>query len=93
MEKLKEAYEYKKRLVTNGIEEIGAVLKEQPDFLEVKTNEDNTLYLESNSGLERIKELLTVGANEAWNNPSFGIPVSMIFNALPLTNNSCIVKA
>jgi len=93
MEKLKEAYEYKKKVITDGIEGIGKSLEKESEFDEVRINEDNTLYLESNSGLEKIKELLTLGAKEAWLNSSFGIPASMIFNTLPLNTNSCIVKA
>ena len=93
MEKLKKVYEYKKKVITDGIEGIGKNLEERSELDKVRINEDNTLYLESNSGLDRVKGLLTLGTEEAWCNPSFGIPVSMIFNTLPLSANSCIVKA
>lgn len=93
MEKLKKVYEYKKKVITGGIEVIGKSLEGRSELDKVRVNEDNTLYLESNSGLDKVKELLTLGTEEAWCNPSFGIPLSTIFNTLPLSTNSYIIKA
>ncbi len=88
--KLKEAYDIKKELVTkNAIPELGSILEQDPD-LSTTINPDNTLRIESNSGLDSIKDNLENGIVQ-WLNRKINIPVEMICNTLPINNNGYII--
>ena len=90
MQKLKEVYDIKKQLVTSDITELGDILKENSNIDTVEINPDNTIYLESNCGVDSIKDNLNEAAGRwLWVD---NIISRMIFCTLPLSNNSCIVK-
>ena len=91
MKKLKEAYDIKKQLVTSNINELGDILKEYSSIETINVNSDNTIYLESNCGMDSIKNNLELGVIK-WVNKNIESPISMIYNTLPITNNSCIVR-
>ena len=91
MQKLKEAYELKKQLVTSDINELGNILKEDSNIETIDVNSDNTIYLESNCGIDFIKDKLDAGIKK-WLLNDQQIMYSIIYNTLPISNNSCIVK-
>lgn len=92
MQKLKEAYDIKKDLIINSdINELGDILKDNSSIDIINVNPDNTIYIESNSGLDSIKETLELGIIKLINH-KIGVPIDMIYNILYLTNNSCILK-
>lgn len=91
MQKLKEAYEIKKQLVISDINELGTILKENSNIDTINVNSDNTIYLESNCGMDSIKNSLELGIIR-WVNISMEAPITMIYNTLPITCNSCIVR-
>jgi hypothetical protein len=91
MTKLKEVYNIKKQLITTDINELGDILKENSNIDTININTDNTIYLESNCGMDSIKDILNLNIIK-WANCNIEAPVSMLYNALPITNNSCIVR-
>ena len=91
MQKLKEAYDIKKQMVTSDINELGNILKENSNIETINVNPDNTIYLESNCGIDSIKDCLESGIMK-WVNLNIGAPINMIYNTLPISNNSCIVR-
>lgn len=91
MQKLKEAYELKKQLIYKDINELGDILKENSNIETININSDNTIYLESNCGIDSIKDNLDEGIKK-WIWVDQKIMRSIIFNTLPISNNSCIVK-
>ena len=90
MHKLKEAYDIKKQLINNDINELGSILKENYNIETININPDNTRYLESNCGMDSINNDLESGIVK-WIKQSIALP-DLICNVLPLSNNSCIVK-
>ena len=90
MHKLKEAYEIKKQLVTSDIGDLGDFLKESDNFKTIDINPDNTIYLESNCGIDSINNDLETSVVK-WIKQTITLP-GLICNILPLSNNSCIVK-
>lgn len=90
MQKLKEVYDIKKQLVDKNINELGNIIKENSNIETININPDNTMYLESNCGLDSIKNSLESGVKIWINNPL--ACANIIFNTLPLYNNSCIVR-
>ena len=91
MKHLKEAYDIKKELVTKDITELGNILKEDSTIETININPDNTLYLESSCGMESIKSNLECGVKR-FINRNINAPYNMIYNTLPITNNSCIIR-
>jgi hypothetical protein len=91
MTKLKEAYDIKKELVNSDISELSNILKEYTDINTINVNPDNTIYLESNCGMDSIKNSLNSGVVR-WINKTINIPINIIYNTLPLSNNSCILR-
>ena len=91
MDKLKEAYNIKKQLVNNDISELGNILKENSNIETINVNSDNTIYLESNCGIDSIKNDLDEGIKR-WIWVDNKVIRSIIFNTLPISNNSCIIK-
>lgn len=91
MKTLKEAYNIKKQLITTDITELGDILKEDSNIETINVNSDNTLYLESNCGTDSIKNILDTGVIK-WVNKNIEIPISMIYNMLPISNNSYIIR-
>lgn len=92
MQKLKEAYSIKKDLIVNSdINELGTILKNNSNINTININPDNTIYVESNSGLDSIKETLELGVMQ-WVNRKISVPIGMIYNTLPITSNACILK-
>lgn len=90
MQKLKEAYDIKKQLVTSDINELGNILKENSNIDTIDVNSDNTMYLESNCGMDSIKDDLDIGIRRWLKIDERGI-CNILLNTLPLSNNSCIV--
>lgn len=90
MQKLKEAYDIKKRLVTSDINELGNILKEDSNIETIDINSDNTIYLESNCGMDSIKNDVDEGIIK-WIKQTIALP-DLICNVLPLSNNSCIIR-
>lgn len=91
MQKLKKAYDIKKQLVTSDINELGNILKENSNIETIDVNSDNTIYLESNCGLDSIKDDLDEGIRK-WLWVDEHIMRKIIFNTLPIGNNSCIIR-
>ena len=91
MQKLKEVYDIKKHLITIDINELGNILEENSNIEIVNINPDNTIYLESNCGMDSIKDCLETGIMK-WVNLNIGFPINMIYNTLPISNNSCIIR-
>ena len=91
MQKLKEAYTIKEQLIVCNINELGDILKENSNIETININPDNTIYLESNCGIDSIKNNIEIGIMK-WVNQNIEVPISMIYNALPISNNSCIVR-
>lgn len=92
MQKLKEVYDIKKQIITEDISKLGDILKENSNIETINVNSDNTIYLESNCGLDSIKNDLDEGIKK-WLWIDQKIVRSMILNTLPIGKNSCIVKA
>lgn len=90
MQKLKEAYNIKKQLVTKDINELGDIIRTNSN-IDINVNSDNTMYLESNCGIDFIKNNLDVGIMR-WLNKNIESPINIVFNTLPISCNSCIVK-
>ena len=91
MQKLKEAYNIKKQLISSDINELGDILKENSNIETIDVNSDNTIYLESNCGIDSIRDSLDESIKK-WIYVDQKIMRSIIFNTLPITNNSCIVR-
>lgn len=92
MQKLKRAYDIKKQLITNDISELGIILKEENSNIEIiDVNSDNTIYLESNCGIDFITHSLEAGITK-WLGTNIGVPINMIYNQFPISCNSCIAK-
>lgn len=92
MKTLREVYDIKKDIIVSGsMNDIGDILKQNPNINNVHVNSDNTIYVESNEGVDSIKESVELSMLE-WINKNINYPVSMILNTLPLTRNSCMVK-
>lgn len=91
MEKLKEAYELKKQLVTSDINELGNILKESSSIKTINVNPDNTIYLESNCGIDSIKDDLDEGIRR-WIWVDDKAIRNIVFITLPISSNSCIIK-
>lgn len=91
MTKLKQVYNIKKQLITKDIGELGDILKRNSNLNTIDINSDNTIYLESNCGMESIKNNLNEGIKE-WLCVDERVIISMIINTLPLNNNSCIIR-
>ena len=90
MQKLKNIYNIKKQF-TNNIYTIGDILKSINSIQRVDIHPDNTIYLESNCGMDSIKE----NVNESIKNligSDQHIIYEAVFNTLPLSNNSCIIR-
>lgn len=92
MKKIKDAYDIKKQLIDKDINELGNILKKISNIETIDVNPDNTIYLESNCGVDSIKDSINEGIKR-WVNINESIMYNMIFNTLPLSNNSCILKA
>ena len=92
MQKLKELYDIKKQLVANDINELGNILKENTNIETINVNPDNTIYLESNCGVDSIRNDLNVSVKKLLCVDDHSVIHNFIFNALPLTNNSCIIR-
>ena len=92
MQKLKEAYEIKKQLVTSDMNKLGNILKEDSNIETVDVNSDNTIYVESNCGIDSIKNSLDKGITRILCIDEYNIIRKFIFNALPLSGNSCIIR-
>lgn len=91
MQKLKQVYNIKKELVTTDINELGNILKENSNIETINVNPDNTIYLESNCGIDSIINSLELSVIRLIN-ISIEAPVNMIYNTLPISNNSCIIR-
>lgn len=91
MNKLREIYDTKKQLITNDITELGIILKENSNINIVDINPDNTIYLESNCGVDSIRNILDSDIIK-WINYNIEAPINMIYNTLPLSNTSCIIR-
>ena len=90
MERLKDAYTIKKQIL-NNINELGDILKENNSIEIININSDNTIYLESNSGIDSIKNDLDESIKK-WVSVDIKVVRNMLLNTLPLSNNSCIVR-
>ena len=91
MTKLKEVYNIKKELIVNDITVLGNILKEYTDINTININSDNTIYLESNCGIDSIKSSLDSGVVR-WINRTIESPIGMVYNTLPISNNACIIR-
>ena len=91
MTKLKEAYDIKKELVNSDINELSNILKEYTDINTINVNPDNTIYVESNCGMDSIKNSINSGVIR-WINKTIEAPICMIYNTLPLSTNACIIR-
>ena len=92
MQKLKEIYDIKKQIVTKDINELGNILKENCDIEIVDVNSDNTIYLESNCGMDSIKHNLDKGIKKwLWVDQNTTLPI--MINILPIGINSCIIRS
>ena len=92
MTELKKAYDLKKQLVTSNMNELGDILKENSNIETINVNPDNTIYLESDCGVDSIKNNLDEGIKKWLWTDDHSIIRKLIFNALPLSDNSCIIK-
>lgn len=90
MQKLKDVYDTKKQLVGTDITGLGIILKEYPAINTISVNSDNTIYVESNCGIDSIMNSLDEGI-QRWLHVNENILYSAIFNKLPISNNSCII--
>lgn len=90
MQKLKEAYDIKKQLVTKDISELGNILKENSNIDIIDINSDNTMYLESNCGMDSINNDIDIGIRR-WLKIDQTGNCNLLLNTLPLSHNSCIV--
>ena len=90
MQKLKEIYEIKKQLVNEDITKLGDILKENSNINTIDVNSDNTIYLESNCGLDSIKDVFESEVRCGFK--MFEAPFNRIYNILPISNNSCIIR-
>ena len=90
MQKLKEAYDIKKQLVSKDINELGNILKEDSNINIIDVNPDNTMYLESNCGMDSINNDLNIGIRR-WLKIDETGNCNILLNTLPLSCNSCIV--
>ena len=91
MRNLKKAYELKKELVTKDISELGNILKQDSKIDTIDINSDNTIYLESNCGIDSIKNNLNEGIDK-WVNVDNTLIRDIICNILPISSSSCIVR-
>jgi hypothetical protein len=93
MHKLKEAYNIKKEILKDitNLSVFGDCLKENSNLKTIDINPDNTIYLESECGVDSIKHDLDEGIKK-WLQFDEYYKRNIIFNVLPLTNNSCIVR-
>lgn len=91
MRNLKKAYEFKKELVTKDISELGNILKQDSKIDTIDINSDNTIYLESDCGIDSIRNNLNKGI-EKLISVDDKLLCSVIYNILPISNNSCIVR-
>ena len=91
MQKLKNVYDIKRQLVVTDINGLGNILKECIDIRTINVNSDNTIYVESNCGIDSIRNSLDEGIKR-FVNVNESIMCSMIFNTLPISNNSCIIR-
>ena len=91
MRNLKKAYELKKELVAKDISELGNILKQDSKIDTIDINSDNTIYLESNCGIDSIKNNLNEGINK-WVNVDNTLIRDIICNILPISSSSCIVR-
>lgn len=91
MQKLKEAYIIKKHLSISNISELGDILKNHSNLNTIDINPDNTIYVESDCGMDSIKNSVDEGMVE-WVKRNVKCPINMIYNTLPISSNSCIVK-
>ena len=91
MKKLKKAYDFKKQLTGNNINELGNLLKNEDNVETIDINTDNTIYLTSNCGIDVITRSIEDGIAK-WLNQNTEVPINMICNILPISNNSCIIK-
>jgi hypothetical protein len=93
MKELKEAYDIKKELMmTKDMNELGDILKQQPDINSLNVNSDNTIYVESDKGISSIKKSIQDIVPTWINLLNQNLPIDMIINTLPLTPNTCIIK-
>jgi hypothetical protein len=91
MTKLKEVYNIKKELIINDITTLGSILKEYTDIDAINVNSDNTIYLESNCGIDSIKGSLDSGVIR-WIDRTIEAPIGMLYSTLPISNNACIIR-
>ena len=97
MNKLKEAYDIKKELISKDIAELGEIIKDNTNINTVNINPDNTIYLESECGIDSIRNSLDLDVIK-WINGTIKIggvinaPINMVYNTLPLTSNTCIIR-
>ena len=88
---LKEVYDIKRQLVSDDINKLGNILKENSNIDTIDVNPDNTIYLESKCGIDFIKDNLDEGIKK-WLLIEQQFMRNMVFNTLPISNNSCIVR-
>jgi len=91
MSKLKEAYDIRKELISKDITKLGNILKKNNNIETININPDNTIYLESECGIDSIKNTLDLSVQKLVNR-KINAPINMVYNTLPLTNNTCIIR-
>lgn len=92
MKKLKEVYDIKKELIiSNDINKLSNILKENIDIETINLNSDNTIYIESECGIDSIRNILDSSVTR-WVNRNIEAPIGMVYSTLPLSSNSCIIR-
>lgn len=88
MEILMEAYNTKRQFVENdNIKDIAETIKNTD--ISVFLNSDNTIHLESTRGIDYIRKVVNIEVDK-WLNAKY--PTNIVFNTLPLTEDTCILK-
>lgn len=84
---LDQIYDLKKELINN--DKLNNIIKENQNFNNIKLNPDNSIYIECNSEKDNIIEIIDNCIGKIINNPLY---INMIYNVLPIGNNSYIIK-
>lgn len=88
MEVLKEAYNTKRQIIEEDkIKNIAESIKNTD--ISILLNSDNTMHLESTKGINYIRKAINIEV-EKYINDKF--PPNLVFNTLPLSENSCLLK-
>lgn len=89
---LKKIYDIKREFATRSdINDLTDMIKTNDPTLNVETGSDRSIIINTENGLDSVTESVDKSI-VAWAGYEIPFPINLIYNLLPLSNSSCLLK-